>query len=429
MDTQTASEIPSDSILLVDDEESILSSLKRLLRKEGYNIFSTTSPDEGLEILRREAVALIISDQRMPEMDGTEFLAKARELQPNAVRVILTGYADINAAIAAINQGQVYRFITKPWDDLDIRATIKQAVDLANLKKENKRLFELSVRQNAELKEWNENLEKKVQERTNEIAQKNLELDRLYKELSNSYFKTIRIFVELMEIYDPSLGGHSKRVAALARAIAKKCRLPEAELDNIETAGYLHDIGLIGIPRAVAKKQNRTSAEEALYKQHPTLGYTILNAIPHLDHVSVLVKSHHERFNGSGYPDRLREEEIPLGARIVSVANAYDHLLSRKDLSKDDIPLWLKRLAKDELDPELISMAIDLLASIRKSTATEISITLDQLRPNMVLSRELRTHSGRLLMPKDAVLKEAYLEKLRRFHDIDPIVGWIYVYK
>lgn len=411
------------TILMVDDEENILSSLQRLLRRENYNVITNASPEKALEILKHEPVSLIISDQRMPEMDGTEFLEKAREIQPEAIRIILTGYADISAAMAAINQGQVYRFITKPWNDLDLKATIKQAIDFYHLRRENQRLFELTVRQNAELKELNENLERKVEERTQEIAHKN-------KELRESYYKTIRIFVDLMEMYDPALGGHVKRVGVLSKAIAERCDLEGEELDIIEAGGHLHDVGLIGIPREVIKKKTgRTAAEEALYRQHPDLGYTILNSAPKLDQVSILVKSHHERFDGAGYPDRLKKEEIPIGARIIAVADAYDHLSVRRDISREDVLHRLHKLAGDKLDPSVVSAAIEVFSAIAKTEKSEVAVTLADLRPDMVLARELKTHTGRLLMPKDAVLKEAYLERIKRFHEIDPIVGWIYVYR
>ncbi|TSA05996.1 MAG: response regulator [Deltaproteobacteria bacterium] len=412
------------TILLVDDEENILSSLQRLLRRENYNVITNASPEKALEILKHEPVSLIISDQRMPEMDGTEFLEKAGEIQPEAIRIILTGYADISAAMAAINQGQVYRFVTKPWNDLDLKATIGQAIDFYNLRQENQRLFDLTVRQNAELKDLNENLEKKVEERTQEIK-------RLYKELQSSYFKTIRIFTDLMQMYDPALGGHVKRVAVLSRLLAEKCDLQGEELDVVEAAGSLHDVGLIGIPREIIRKKGseRTAAEEALYRQHPNLGYTILNLAPKLDQVSILVKSHHEWFDGAGYPDRLKKEEIPLGARIIAVADGYDHLLARGGISKEDALFYLRKLAGSALDPVVVSVAVKVLSTIKTADRAEVAVTLADLQPDMVLARELRTHTGRLLMPKDAVLKEAYLEKVKKFHEIDPIVGWIYVYR
>jgi response regulator RpfG family c-di-GMP phosphodiesterase len=421
----------TNTILLVDDEENILSSLQRLLRREGYNVITTTSPGKALEIVRSEPVSLIISDQKMPEMGGTEFLARARDIQPEAIRIILTGYADINAAMAAINQGQVYRFITKPWNDLDFKANIKQAIDFYHLRRENQRLFELTVQQNAELKGLNENLEKKVEERTQEISKKNREIGRLYKELQASYFKTIRIFMDLMQIYDPALGGHVKKVAVLSRLLAEKCDLQGEELDIVEAAGSLHDVGLIGIPREIIGKKGsqRTAAEEALYEQHPALGYAILNSVPKLEQVSILVKSHHEWFNGAGYPDGLKKEEIPRGARIVAVANAYDHISARKDISGKDVLHRLHKLAGDELDPSIVSAAIEVFSALEKADKSEGAVTLADLRPDMVLAQELRTHSGRLLMAKDSVLKEAYLERIKRFHAIDPIVGWIYVYR
>ncbi len=418
------------TILIIDDEEGILSALKRLLRREDYNVITTTSPDRGLEILRNEPVSLIISDQRMPEMDGTEFLHQASMLQPDALRIMLTGYADVNAAMAAINQGQVYRFITKPWNDLELKVTIKEAVDFNNLRRENQKLYDLTIQQNAELKELNENLERKVEERTQEIAEKNEELNRLYKELQASYFKTIRVFLDLMEMYDPDLGGHAKRVGVSSRLLAEHCNLQEEELDVIEAAGYLHDVGLIGIPREIIRKRrlDRTLAEEGLFKQHPILGYVLLNAVPKLDQVSVLVRSHHELFNGTGYPDGLKKEEIPFGARIIAIANVYDHILARKNTSIDDVSIHLRKVAGVELDPLIVSKAIEVFLELKEVERPEVAIAVEDLRPNMVLARGLKTQSGRLLMPKDAVVKEVYLEKINKFHEIDPI-EWIYVYK
>lgn len=420
-----------NTILLVDDEENILSSLQRLLRREGYNIVASPSPEKALDVLRERPVTVIVSDQRMPEMDGTEFLAQARDLQPEAVRIMLTGYADISAAMAAINQGHVYRFITKPWNDLDLKATIKQAIDTHNLKDENRRLYALAARQNAELQELNENLEKKVDERTREIAEKNRELDGLYKELQTSYYQTIRVFLDLIELHDPALGGHAKRVAVLSRLIAEKCDLRDEAQDLTEAAASLHDIGLIGTPREVIRKgsSGRTAAEEALYRQHPALGYAILNSVPKLHQISALVKYHHEWFNGNGYPEGLARDRIPLGARIIAAADVFDRLSARKNITRAQALSQLFDLAGERLDPTIVSAAIEAFSEIRKTERSETAVTLEDLKPDMALARDLRTVSGRLLMPKGAVLKEAYLDKVKKFHAIDPIVGWIYVYK
>lgn len=168
------------TILCVDDEENILSSLKRLLRKEGYRLLTAPSGDEGLKLLAENSVHLVISDQRMPQMDGTQFLAKVKEGYPDAIRIILTGYTDVDSITESINKGHVYKFFLKPWNDQSLKLEIKQALEQYNLIQANKTLHEKVQEQNEELKTMNENLEALVSERTEqlEIQNRALELSR-----------------------------------------------------------------------------------------------------------------------------------------------------------------------------------------------------------------------------------------------------------
>ena len=151
-------------LLFVDDEEKVLASLKRLFMGHDYEVAIASSGDEALKMIEKNPVDLIISDQRMPEMTGVEFLGKAREICPDTIRMILTAYSDIDAAIASINEGQVYKFIMKPWENDELRLTVVKALEHYDLIKENKRL-------NEELKEWNKTLEKKVEDRTKELME------------------------------------------------------------------------------------------------------------------------------------------------------------------------------------------------------------------------------------------------------------------
>lgn len=160
-------------ILLVDDEPNILNALRRLLRKENYTIITASSGKEGLEILKKQQVSLIISDQRMPEMPGVEFLHKVKELYPDTMRIILSGYTEVSAIMAAINEGEVYKFITKPWNDEEIKISIQRSLEQYNLLKENSELNTKLAIQNEKLADMVQNLEKKVEERTMDLMIKN----------------------------------------------------------------------------------------------------------------------------------------------------------------------------------------------------------------------------------------------------------------
>ena len=291
------------TILLVDDEESIIKSLKRLFRKEGYDILSAISAQEAIKVLKefKKPVSLIISDQRMPEMSGVQFLEKAKELLPDAIRFLLTGYSDSEAIINAVNQGGIHRYINKPWNDNDLLLQVRWALEQYDLTMENKRLLLLTQEQNKRLNELNNGLEKIVQERTVEILEKNKKMAALNKELESSLYDTIRAFVSLAEMHAPSLAGHGRRVSHLSRELAMSLDLPDYEITQIEIAGLLHDTGKIGFPKKLIEyNENSCSPEEReLFRKHPEEGQGIIHFIKKLDNVGLLVRSHHERFDGN----------------------------------------------------------------------------------------------------------------------------------
>ena len=176
------------TILCVDDEENILNSLKRLLRKENYRLLTAPSGEEGLKVLEKNEVHLVISDQRMPQMSGTEFLAVVKERYPNAIRIVLTGYTEVDAITESINRGHVYKFFLKPWKDQSLKLEIKQALEQYELIQANTELHEKVMEQNEELKTINENLEALVHERT-----KDLEIQNQVLELSRAVLEDLPI--------------------------------------------------------------------------------------------------------------------------------------------------------------------------------------------------------------------------------------------
>ncbi len=429
--------MPEHTLLFVDDEENIQRSLQRVFRREGYNILTASSGGEGLEKIAQTPVDLILSDQRMPQMSGVEFLREVRKTSPDTVRIILTGYADVQAAMDAINQGEVYRFITKPWNQQELKLTVKRALEQRDLLLENRRLNELIKRQNDELMELNRNLERKVQERTQEIRAKNEELSRLYGGLEKNFLDSIRVFASLVELRDSYTGSHSKRVAAFSKSIAEKWGLEEKEILDVEIAAILHDIGKIGIPDKVLTKpyEEMGQEERKIYEQHPIIGQASIQIIENLQQVGVLIRHHHESWDGGGYPDGLKEESIPLGSRIISVVNAYDLLLNRRVYSQKvtryQVTEELKRNRGMRFDPEVVNIFLELLEvkEVKAKEQVEMRLPLQQLQEGMVLSRDLYTSKGILLIPKEEAIRRAHIDKILNYHRIDPIVGGVYVYK
>lgn len=204
----------------MDDEASILSSLRRLLRPTGYTIHTVASGQAGIEILEREPVDLVISDMRMPEMNGAQFLEQVRNRWPATMRILLTGYADISSTIDAINRGEIFRYVSKPWDDTEIRLTIRDALESSRLRRENARLLALTQAQNEELAQLNVGLERKVAERTAEIEQVNSFLNLATDRLKQNFLVSIKMLSGFMELRAATVVG---AFAPSSRSGAQTC--------------------------------------------------------------------------------------------------------------------------------------------------------------------------------------------------------------
>ena len=416
------------TILLVDDEENILNALNRVLRREGFRIVTATSGNQALLTMDKEKITLILSDCRMPGMDGIALLAEVRKRTPDTIRMMLTGYADMETSMAAINRGEVYRFITKPWNDDELKLIIKDGIHQYELVQENRYLHELTQKQNLILKDLNSNLEQKVSERTREV-------EMLFKELEQNFFDVVRVFTGLMELKSPYLGGHAKRVAALSRRLAEKIGLPTDEVLNIEVAALLQDIGTLGFPdKILKKKENELDiVEKALLQQHPSLGQTALQQIKKLSDICLIIRHHHERYDGLGYPDNLRGEMIPAGSRIIAIADSLDILVnpweSHERYSVDRAIHELEKEAGKSFDPNYVYKFIELLKDVKHEVtgADAIEIDISELKEGMILASDIKTRRGLLLIASGEVMQTSHLAKIKNFQRIDPVVTKILV--
>lgn len=312
------------TILLVDDEENVLNSLKRSLRRENYTILTATSGEEAMDIIRSNDISVVMTDERMPEMNGVEVLDNIREWSPQTFRIILTGYADLKAAIGSINRGEVHRFITKPWEEEDLKLVINDGIQRYNLLMDNQRLHVVTMEQRNELKALNEQLEKKIRERTKELEANQITIKK-------NYFETIQALAFAVDERDSYTHHHSKRVTEISLIIARDLGLSEQEQNRLRVAALLHDIGKIGIADHILLKPSKLTEEEfEEIKTHPSKGAKILEPIKEMSDVIPSIRHHHERFDGKGYPDGQRGLAIPTGARILAVSDAYDAMTSNR---------------------------------------------------------------------------------------------------
>jgi len=403
------------TLLFVDDEPGILSSLRRLFRPQGYRILIAESGQAGLDILEKENVDLVISDMRMPEMDGATFLKNVRQRWPNVVRILLTGYADITSTVSAINEGEIYRYISKPWDDNEIVQVVNEALERRRLQEENRRLSELTLRQNEELKELNAGLEQKVNERTAEVRV-------ALTELKKTFLATVQVFAGMVELRSGQVGthlsGHGRRVADQARNVAQRLGLGDSEVQTVMLAGLLHDVGKIGLPDGLLDKPFNTLTPEhrALVMKHPVVGQNILMSVEKLRDCALLVRHHHELYDGSGFPDHLAGMAIPMGSRILTVVNEYDSLqagtLVQRPLNPEEARDFLIDNRGKRYDPQVVDCFVQLLAESGKKRVTELPVRALHLRPGMVLSRELNHRDGYLLLARGSIVTKEIIAQL-----------------
>ena len=366
-------------------------------------------------ILEKEEVDLIVSDMRMPGMDGAMLLAQVASNYPDVVRILLTGYADMDSTIRAVNEGHIYRYISKPWEDNDIKITVQKALETKHLQIERDRLLELTRKQNEALKDLNQNLEKKVEERTEELKV-------AHESLRKSYFSSIKMFSNLIELREGAVSGHSKRVAENAQKVALKLGLDKEQIQQVFFAALLHDIGKICLSDELIRKPFNSLApmDKKVVAKHPVLGDALLMSFGPLHDAAKMIRSHHEYLDGSGYPDRLKDDAIPLGAKILAVVNDYDALqnggIVPKRLPPEEARQYLISNRGRLYDADVVDAFVgkDSVDEMPARTP-EAKIDVKDLKVGMVLSRDLMTKGGILVLSEGYILDEGLIEKIRKF--------------
>lgn len=410
-------------ILFVDDEEPILRALRRLMRRHDYDCWFASSGQEGLEIMEREAIDLVISDMRMPEMDGATFLAEVRRRWPFSVRFLMTGYADMSATIDALNMGGINRYVSKPWDDDALIEAIEQGLRIRKLERQKKRLIDQTREQNRELQQLNEELEQRVKDRTRALESRTADLKKAFRQLENSYDAFVRVFASVIANRPHLVKGRSREVADLAQRIAHRMELDAVQVRYIYYAALLHEVGKLSLNDDVLGRSETQLTYRDLpeYRQYPTLGEMALMPIKALRPCAELIRSHMENPDGTGYPDELMGEDIPLGARIIRVARDFigqqTPLLRESPLPPAEAYSAMKERTGRLYDGEVIAALEPLVSGFALEAQDDGSgtmLTIPELREGMELTRDLVSPSGILLMVSGTVLNDSAIKRLNR---------------
>jgi putative nucleotidyltransferase with HDIG domain len=302
-------------VLVVDDDKSILNYTASLLKKMGANVVACGSPSKALETIRKKPVAIVVSDYYMPEMTGLELFGRMREISHGIVKILMTSKADLAMALGAINRGEVFRFLTKPWQDTDMISAVRDG----------------------------------------------LRRYRMMKASSEDMEFLLHALGQTIELKDPLTKGHCERVATYADIIARQVGLDMETRHDIKVGSWLHDCGKIGVPEAILGAGRQLDGDEmTIIRKHPLWGATVADAANLPSGVVNIILHHHEHFNGKGYPMGLKGDAIPREARIVSVADVYDALRSfrpyRPGYGFGDARKIMQEMSGKELDPTLVSL-------------------------------------------------------------------------
>jgi putative nucleotidyltransferase with HDIG domain len=311
-----------ENVLFVDDEINVLKSVERVFADAEVSFLKADNAKDAMRLLGEKEIAVLVTDNRMPGMSGMDLLTCMRDLSPETVKILMTGHADLTTAIEAINVGEVFRFILKPWDNEALVRTVREGV----------------------------------------------EHYRLIRSMGSSDESTLLSLAQTIELKDPYTRGHCDRVAGYALLIADCLGLSEETRQHIKHGGWLHDCGKIGVPDAVLNFNGKLNDKEFVtIKQHPVWGARVAREARLPQTVVNIILHHHERFDGEGYPHMLCGAKIPVEARIVTIADVFDALTTKRSY-RDPLPRGealklMDAMAGHQLDPDLMSIFHGLIAA------------------------------------------------------------------
>src|ERR1700675_2027123 len=335
--------VEMENILVVDDEEAIREVVSTMLESKGYHCTAVQNGRVAQDQVKKLTPDLVLSDMIMPEMDGIRLLEWLREYDPEIPVIMVTAIHDISTALEAIRRG-AYDYILKPFEKDQLFLGVGRALQHRRLVIENRN--------------YQRDLEQKVEERTAQLISKHAELER-------SYDDTLEALGSALDLKDAETEGHCQRVTAFTISIAKPMPVPNHYLAILARAAFLHDIGKMAIPDGILRKPGPlTDDEKQIMRKHCQIGYDMLIRIPFLREAAEIVLAHQEFYDGTGYPRGLKGDQIPLGARIFTIADSLDAMISdrpyRRALPMSHARGEIQRCSGTQFDPKVVEVFMSI---------------------------------------------------------------------
>ena len=376
------------NILIADDDPVTLKLLASRLRAWGHTVHQVVDGTTAWETICGTPVDMVISDWMMPGMDGLALCRRIRELnEPGYIYLILISAQDSKTDIVRGLESGVDDYITKPIDMDALRARVEIGARIVNLERSLNHKIEI---------------------------------------ITANHIQTIRMFSRMMEVVDNELGGHCRRTADLAVKLAGlHPGVGDAETPIIETAALLHDIGMVGIPKSILNKRRTEMVENErqLYQSHAAMGARIIDEIAIMKPAALLVRMHHEQYNGKGFPDGLTGDEIPVGAQLISAASIYDNMIHKGKIALDSIAERLQRIRGYQLSSKVVALLLEINVAQQHALARKMAVEreLNDLTAGMVIAANVRMKTGAFVMAADTELDDYSIDKLKHFNNIGAI--------
>ena len=402
-------------ILIIDDEEIVLLAISESLIPEGYRIVKTTSPQKALEYLKQEQFAVIISDHHMPGMTGLEFFAEANKIQPMASRILITGVLTLKVVVDAINKGEIFRFIAKPWIREELLATVKNAIHRYELVSQNAQLQKETQSTNADLIARNRELEAEIKDLRARERFREKSIQRSDKNLTNA----LELMLRVIHNVDPALGQEASLIVNLCKSMIDTGRVPNETAEILKIASYFVTLGKISIEKKQLREFMETphllrGEDQEYFHNIPVYSQLHASAFEDMPGLSETVRASHERIDGRGYPDGLSGSKIPEAAKYLAIAVFYAESSRSTQQTLDQI----RQMSGTAFDPEVVALFLesDMGLDTNKKKRT---IGLSQLKPGMVIGEDLRYPSGAVFLPKGSSLSNVTITMMKNSSTID----------
>jgi response regulator RpfG family c-di-GMP phosphodiesterase len=408
------------SLLILDDEKEVLNALNRVLRKH-FNLFLFSDANEAIGFYQDNPnIPLILTDMRMPVMDGATFLGKIIEINPHCKRFLLTGHADINLTVTAVNEGKISHYFSKPWDNEELISELVSAHELHLNERKTKQLLKVNLAKNAELSLINSSLELETNK-----SQKKLQL--VSKREANSFIRLKKTFSTFIDIYaeticlhNQDITRHNFRIAAHARLIAEKQGCDKLTTFQIYIAGLLYETGKLSLEQSLLQLpiDGMSQYEKRLYNSFYQKSYELLNKVDELSFVADIIRHIPENYNGSTAPEYLSGDDIPLGSRIIAIVSMYDNFVNGRQLQEKtttvEAKFRIKESSNKQFDPILVNNYLSILQERPEPSEGKVEYILNSadLSEGLVLTRNIVNTDNNAMLTKDTKLEQHHIDKL-----------------